>query len=129
MARQLTEQEMRKIRRKRAFQSINDMSISLLVIGVCYLFMGFITSPLLIWEGTITAVLAILLSRTSSRAASLLLIVMSVIALSNGIMTYLGLNHLGNRNLPLALVSIWCAWKSLQATQIIRGKLNITHFI
>lgn len=129
MSAQLTDKELRRKRRKRAFQSINDMSISLLVIGVCYLAMGFATASLLVWEGTITIVLAILLSRTFSRAASLLLIVMSLIALSNGIMVLLGLDNLGSRNLPLALISIWCAWKSLQATQIIRGKLNITHFI
>ncbi|MEM7802284.1 MAG: hypothetical protein AAF633_24030 [Chloroflexota bacterium] len=129
MSGQSTDQKFRVQRRKKARRTINDMSISLLVIGGCYCFMGLVTSPLLLWEGTITAVLAILLSRTLSRGASILLIVMSVIAISNSFVTMIGLDDFGQRNLPLGFISIWCAWKSLQATQILRGRLNITHFI
>lgn len=124
-----TDQKFRALKRKKALQTINDMSISLLVIGCCYFFMGMISSPLLIWEGTITGVLAILLSRSFSRGAAILLVVMSLIAISNSGMALIGIDDFGSRNLPLAFISMWCAWKCLQATQALRGKLNITHFI
>lgn len=95
---------------------MRDMSIALLVISAVYAVMSIFSSTIVIlWEGTVTGVLALILIRTRSQIAALLLIVMSLIALLNGIMNLLGVISLGVRNIPLALISLWCAWRCLQA--------------
>lgn len=116
------EQELeKKDRRFRAWQAINEVSIACLVLAVIYIAMGIFEGELLIIEGMITGALGILLSREISRAAAFLLMAISLISFSNSMVSWLGIIELGERNILLAAIGLWCGARAIRATILLRG--------
>lgn len=113
----------RKDERFRAWQTINEVSIACLVLAVIYVAMGIFEGKLLIVEGLIFGALGILLSREVSRLAAFLLMGISLISFSNGMVSWLGIIEFGERNILLAVVGLWCGARAIQATILLRGSL------
>ena len=105
----------------RAWQRINEISIACLVLGVIYIAMGLFEGHLLMIEGLITGALGYLLSREMSRAAALLILWIGLISFSNSMLSWLGIIDFGERNVLLACVGVWCGYKALKATFILKG--------
>lgn len=110
-----------KKQRFRAWQTINEISIACLVLAVIYIAMGIFEGELLIIEGLIIGALGILLSREMSRLAAFLLMMISLISFSNGMVSWLGIIELGERNILLAMVGLWCGARAMKATILLRG--------
>ena len=124
-----SQKEKRKEMRFRAWQAINEVSVACLVIAVIYIAMGLFEGKLLIAEGVITGVLGIILSKEISRAAALLLVAISLISLSNGMVSWVGMVELGERNILLGFIGLWCGFRALKATIVLRGSPTIDDFI
>lgn len=110
-----------KTKELRAWQTINEVSVACLVLAVIYIAMGIFEGRLLIMEGLITGCLGLLLSKKISRAAALLLISISMISFSNGMVSWLGVVDFGERNILLACIGLWCGIRALKATILLRG--------
>ena len=105
----------------RAWQMVNEVYIACLVISVIYIAMGLYEGKLLIVEGVIIGALGILLSKETSRAAALLLISISLISFSNSMVSWLGIVDMGDRNILLSFIGLWCGMRAWKATVLLRG--------
>ena len=124
-----SEEKEKKEKRFRAWQIINEVSIACLVIAVVYIAMGLFEGKLLIAEGIITGILGLILSKEISRAAALLLVAISLISLSNGMVSWVGMIELGERNILLGFIGLWCGFRALKATFVLRGSPTIDDMI
>jgi hypothetical protein len=81
---------------------------------------GIFFAPSLLVDGVIFAVLAFLLHKRSSRAAAVMLCVLSVIAICSTLLNIFGDTGIGGNNIVLAIIMVWISVRAIQATYLLR---------
>jgi hypothetical protein len=105
-----------------ALKTIKDVSIGLLVLAAIQtLLLAFIMRSALV-DTMVLAILASLLWWLKSRVVAILLLILSILEAIATVVTLVGIANLGGKNVWLATLYVWAAFKAVEATFKLHGK-------
>jgi hypothetical protein len=108
--------------REGALKTIKDCAMGFFVLAVLQAGIGYFIAPSLIIDAVLYAVLAGIMLKWKSRVAAILLLIIAVFAGYKTLLNLLGLAAEGGNNVILAVIILWAAIRSVEATFKVNGK-------
>ena len=105
-----------------ALKTIKDCSMGFFFIAVLQAVLGYFIAPSLIIDAVLYAILAGILLKWKSRIASVFLLLLGGAALVMTVLNKAGVTSEGGNNVILAVIIVWAAIRSVEATFKLHGK-------
>ena len=109
--------------REEAFKIIKDVSNGFFLIAAIQGLVGAFLIRSLLLDAALYAVLAAMLRAWRSRMVALLLLGSAFVSAVCTVLTKLGVAQLGGNNVLLAAIMLWVAFRGVQATFLLWGRL------
>jgi uncharacterized membrane protein YfhO len=110
--------------REDALKVAKDCANGFFVMAAIQGCVGFFLAPSMLVDAAVIAILAAILRFKHSRVAAILLLLLSLLLVVTTTLVKLGISKTGGSNIFLAVIVLWCAIRSVQATFLLHGRFK-----